>query len=91
VAGLNVLPEPGVSAAFDELVGDGDTAAALGSGDVAVLATPRVLALAERATVQAVAGALDPDETTVGAHVELDHLRPSFVGASIPDRATLTG
>ena len=68
---------------------DDDTAVALGSGDVAVLGTPRVLALAERATVEAVAGSLAAEETTVGAHVSLDHLRPSFVGARVRVQATL--
>ena len=37
-----------------------------------MLATPRVLALAEWATVAAVAGALDAGATTVGTRVELD-------------------
>ena len=49
--------EPGLQAIFRYTVTEADTAAAVGSGDVPVLATPRVLALAERATVAAVAGA----------------------------------
>jgi hypothetical protein len=43
--------EPGLRAAFRHTVTEADTAAAIGSGEVPVLATPRVLALAERATV----------------------------------------
>ena len=70
-------------------VTDADTAVALGSGDVDVLATPRVLALCEAATVAAVAGALDPAQTTVGTRVELDHLRPSVVGSHVTATATL--
>jgi fluoroacetyl-CoA thioesterase len=54
-----------------------------------VLATPRVLALAERATVDAVAGALEAGATTVGTRVELDHLAPSAVGAELTVRAVL--
>jgi fluoroacetyl-CoA thioesterase len=84
-----MVPQPGAGAALEVVVGEQDTAVALGSGDVPVLATPRVLALAERATVAAVAGLLAPDETTVGARVELDHLRPSFVGARVRVEATL--
>jgi fluoroacetyl-CoA thioesterase len=72
--------EPGLEAAFRYTVAEADTAAAVGSGDVPVLATPRVLALAERATVAAVAGALAAGATTVGVRVELDHLVPSPVG-----------
>jgi fluoroacetyl-CoA thioesterase len=42
-----------------------------------VLATPRVVALAEQAPVAAVAGALEAGATTVGVQVELDHLAPA--------------
>jgi fluoroacetyl-CoA thioesterase len=80
---------PGLRAAFDHTVADQDTAVALGSGDVPVLATPRVLALAERATVAAVAGAIGPGATTVGARVELEHLAASMVGATVRVSAEL--
>jgi fluoroacetyl-CoA thioesterase len=80
---------PGLRAAFDHTVADQDTAVALGSGDVPVLATPRVLALAERATVAAVAGAIGPGATTVGARVELEHLAASVVGAAVRVSAEL--
>ena len=45
-------------------------------GKVSVLAIPRVLASAERATVAAAAGALAAGATRVGTQVELDHLAP---------------
>ena len=80
---------PGLEAAFRYTVAGADTAAAVGSGEVPVLATPRVLALAERATVEAVAGALEAGATTVGTRVELDHLAPSPVGAELEVRAVL--
>jgi len=80
---------PGLRAAFDHTVADQDTAVALGSGDVPVLATPRVLALAERATVAAVAGAIGPGATTVGVRVELEHLAASVVGATMRVSAEL--
>lgn len=80
---------PGLRAAFDHTVADQDTAVALGSGDVPVLATPRVLALAERATVAAVAGAIEPGATTVGVRVELEHLAASVVGATVRVSAEL--
>jgi predicted thioesterase len=81
--------EPGLEAAFRYTVTEADTAAALGSGEVPVLATPRVLALAERATVAAVEGALEAGATTVGVRVELDHLAPSPVGAELEVEAAL--
>jgi fluoroacetyl-CoA thioesterase len=82
--------QPGARAVFEVTVGEADTATAFGSGDVPVLATPRVLALAERATVEAVAATLDAGQTTVGTHAELDHVRPSFTGALVRVEATLT-
>ena len=81
--------EPGLRAAFHYTVTGADTAAAVGSGEVPVLATPRVLALAEQATVDAVAGALEAGATTVGVRVELDHLAPSPVGADLEVQAVL--
>jgi len=60
-----------------------DTAIALGSGDVPVLATPRVLAWMEAATVAAAADALDPGSTTVGVEVFLTHRRATAVGAEV--------
>ena len=81
--------EPGLQAAFRYTVTGADTAAALGSGEVPVLATPRVLALAERATVAAVAGALEAGATTVGTRVQLDHLAASPVGTDLEIDAVL--
>ena len=81
--------EPGLRAAFRYTVTGADTAVAVGSGQVPVLATPRVLALAEQATVAAVAGALEAGATTVGVRVELDHLAPSPVGADLEVQAVL--
>lgn len=80
---------PGLSAEVVHLVGNADTAEAVGSGDVPVLATPRLLALAEAATVAAVAGEVGPGRSTVGTRVELDHLVPSPVGRRVVVRATV--
>jgi fluoroacetyl-CoA thioesterase len=77
------------SASVSATVTESDTARALGSGDVDVLATPRALALAEAATVRAAAASLAPGQTTVGTHVELDHLAPSPVGATVRADAEL--
>lgn len=82
--------EPGLSASVVHVVGDGDTARALGSGDVPVLGTPRVLALAEAATVAAVTDALPPGATTVGFRVALEHRAPTPVGDTVRAEAVLT-
>lgn len=70
-------------------VGEADTARALGSGDVDVLGTPRLVALFEQATVEALDGILDTDQTTVGMRVQIDHLQPTPVGAEIVVEASL--
>ncbi|MCZ7528089.1 MAG: thioesterase [Acidimicrobiia bacterium] len=70
-------------------VTDADTALAVGSGDVPVLATPRVVALAEQASVAAVEGQLEPGTTTVGYRVQLDHLAPTPVGGVVEAEAHL--
>jgi predicted thioesterase len=80
---------PGLTATVELTVADADTAVALRSGDVAVLATPRVVALAEEATVAAVAPVLESGLTTVGTRVELDHLAPTGVGATVVAQARL--
>ena len=66
-----------------------DTADALRSGDVPVLGTPRLVALAEEATCQALVGQLDPATTSVAMRVQLDHLVPVAVGAEVVAEATL--
>ena len=77
----------GAAAQIDLVVGDGDTAIAHGSGDVPVLATPRVLALAEEAAVAAVAAHLAEEQTSVGVHVELHHVKATRVAGEVRARA----
>lgn len=74
---------PGLTARVELTVTDADTAQAVGSGDVPVLGTPRVLALAEAATVAATASRMAPGMTTVGVRVELDHKAPTPVGRTV--------
>lgn len=76
-------PVAGATATLTFVVGDHDTAQALGSGDVPVLATPRLVAWAEAATVAAVADNLAAGVTTVGIRVEWDHMAASPVGAPV--------
>jgi predicted thioesterase len=66
-----------------------DTAIALRSGSVPVLATPRVIALCEEASVAALEGFLRDGETSVGMRVQLDHVQPTAIGALVHAQATL--
>ena len=69
-------------------VGDDDTAAALGSGSLPVLGTPRLLAWCEAATCAAVEPVLGAGETSVGTRVEVEHVRASRVGTTVEVTAT---
>lgn len=80
---------PGLHGSAKLKVGDEDTAVALRSGDVPVLATPRVVALCEEASMAAVADRLPAGQTTVGMRVQIDHLAPTSVGSSVAAEATL--
>src|SRR5215472_12709985 len=84
-------PAPGQRASVRIVVTEADTATRFGSGDVPVLATPRLLALAEAASVAAVAPHLAGGTTSVGTGVSLEHRRASPVGAEIVVEAELTG
>ena len=80
---------PGLVGAAKLEVTDDDTAIAMRSGEVAVLATPRVVALAEEASVNALVGHLPAGAPSVGMRVQLDHLSPSAVGSHVRAEATL--
>jgi fluoroacetyl-CoA thioesterase len=84
-----VTLEPGRRGRASLVVGDQDTAVALGSGDVEVLATPRLISLCEEATVHAVVGALGEGRTSVGVRVKFDHLSPVRVGSQVTAEAVL--
>ncbi|KQX75125.1 MULTISPECIES: thioesterase family protein [Aeromicrobium] len=75
------------TASVTHVVGPDDTARALGSGDLDVLATPRVLAWLEEATCSALD--LTPEQTSVGTRVDLEHLAASPVGAEVTATATV--
>lgn len=81
--------EPGLIGHVELTVSESDTAVALGSGDVAVLATPRVVALCEAAAMKAVEGLLPEGETSVGMRVQIDHLAPTAVGGQVTADAKL--
>jgi predicted thioesterase len=81
---------PGLVAEITAVVGIEDTATVLGSGDVQVLGTPRVVALVEAAAIAALAGRLDPATTSVGTHIDLRHRAPSPIGAVVTASAEVT-
>ena len=82
--------EKGLSARSETVVAAGNTAAAMGSGDLGVFATPAMVALMENAAMAAVAPELPEGSTTVGAEMNVTHIKPSGPGAEITATAVLT-
>ncbi len=81
--------EKGQSATLEFVVGHDDTASSVGSGDLAVLGTPRLLAWCEAATCAAISGTLTEAQSSVGTRVALEHLLPSTVGERLSVTATV--
>lgn len=83
--------DPGLKLVRQLEVGPEHTAIHLGSGDVPVLGTPALLALAEGACVDAIADDLPEGETSVGSWAEIEHLKATPVGSHVCAHATLIG
>jgi len=81
--------EQGSTASITYTTDERSTAIVLGSGDLPVLATPKVVALVEEAAVAAVAGFVADTDTTVGSHIEVDHLAPTPIGGTVVATATV--
>ena len=82
-------PHAGLSAQLELTVSTEDTADHFRSGDVPVLATPRLLALCEEATCRATDGHLTGSQSSVATRVQFDHLAPVGVGSVVLAEATL--
>lgn len=79
----------GLSYESNTLVTETNTAEALGSGDMAVFATPAMVALMENAAMLAVRDSLPEGSTTVGVEMQTSHVKASAMGAKITASATL--
>lgn len=82
--------EKGLSASSTTTVVAENTAAHMGSGDMAVFATPAMVALMENAAMLAVAPHLSEGETTVGSEMNTTHLKPSGLGMVVTATAILS-
>jgi predicted thioesterase len=81
--------QTGDAATLEFTVTEDDTAVSLGSGDLAVLATPRLLAWCEAACCAAVDTSLTDAQSSVGTRVQLDHAAASPVGATVTVTASV--
>lgn len=68
---------------FQHTVTADDTSARVGSGDLEVLATPRLITWCENAAFQVCKQNIDADHTTVGTMVKVEHVKGSPVGAEV--------
>ena len=82
--------QPGIAQEITFSVTQPLSAQAVGSGTLPVLATPVMIARMEQAAWQAVAPHLSPEESTVGSHMDVEHLSPTPVGMDVTCRAELT-
>lgn len=82
--------EVGLTGFLEQIVRDEDTASTIGSGSLAVLATPVMIAAAEQACANLVQPFLDEGMSTVGTHLDIRHLAPTPVGMSFRVSCELT-
>ena len=68
---------------FQHTVSADDTSSSVGSGDLEVLATPRLITWCENAAFQVCQQQIDADHTTVGTMVKIEHVKGTPVGAEI--------
>ena len=73
----------GLENSVAQVVTEDDTAVAVGSGSLKVLATPKLIALIEKAAAELVEKNLSPELTSVGTSVNFEHTAPTPVGMKI--------
>lgn len=81
--------ETGIIGKEELIVNETNTAEALGSGSLAVFATPAMIALMEKTARLSVAPFLEDGQSTVGTLVNVKHLSASPVGMKITCRTEL--
>ena len=67
-----------------------ETALVFESGDLEVLATPRLVAMFECVAKDMLGATLTPDNTSVGVHIDLKHLKATAVGQTVEIMVTVT-
>ena len=81
--------QSGLNAEVEITISETETAVHLGSGSLAVYATPAMVALIENAAVRALEGYLLEGQTTVGSHMDVRHLAATPVGMKVRAHAEL--
>jgi predicted thioesterase len=79
----------GKTAVASTVVNETNTARSVGSGSLAVFATPMMIALMEQAACEVLADALDKGQTSVGTQINAEHTAASPIGAKITATAVI--
>lgn len=83
--------KPGLTGSAEMVVGTSDTAPRVGSGRIAVLATPKMINLMEEAALSAVEHLLPEGKQSLGTHIDVSHVAATPVGMKVTADAELTG
>lgn len=83
--------EIGIRNSLETKVAADNTAAAIGSGTLAVFATPAMTALIEETAWRNVAACLADGQTTVGTKLDISHVSPTPVGMNVRCETELVG
>ena len=81
----------GKIASVKTTVNESNTARAVGSGSLYVFATPMMIALMENAACEALSGALEAGQTSVGTQINVSHNAATPLGSIVTAVATITG
>lgn len=79
--------EPGLTGHAEMVVGTSDTAPRIGSGRIAVLATPKMISLIEEAALAAVEHLLPQGKQSLGTQLDVSHLAATPVGMTVKAEA----
>ncbi len=80
---------PGLTGQSEMMVREGDLVSQLGSIDVDVLSTPRLIQLMEAAAIKAIQEFIPSDQLSLGTHVNIKHLSPTPLGMKVIAHAIL--
>ncbi|GAB4354866.1 MAG: thioesterase family protein [Kiloniellaceae bacterium] len=79
----------GLTGEAEMMVGTSDTAPRIGSGRIAVLATPKMVSLMEEAALAAVEHLLPEGKQSLGTHLDITHIAATPVGMTVKAEAEL--
>lgn len=81
----------GATGTAEMIVGTNDTAPRVGSGRIAVLATPVMINLIEEAALDALEASLPDGKQSLGTHLDVSHIAATPTGMKVVATATIVG